>query len=195
MVFFFQVRYVSGSPQSTLCTVGSGCGCRQFSSRVGPNCQSRVSSPPGTWDLLYAAAGEVERIRMNQESFGFYNHNRGLLGPPKKPFPVTVPVKNPANLLDVGFYKTNHQHYHEQSLSHQQLQASQVCSEQIHYYLFPLALHLCLLFNSFCFNVTVSASEAATSDEATPRFISLGRTTTTGQGDNWTTSCGSQPNQ
>lgn len=62
---------------------------------------------------------------MNQESFGFYNHNRGLLGPPKKPFPVTVPVKNPANLLDVGFYKTNHQHYHEQSLSHQQLQASQ----------------------------------------------------------------------
>ncbi|KAJ0027518.1 hypothetical protein Pint_35292 [Pistacia integerrima] len=122
-------RFVSGSPQSTLCAVGSGCGCRQGSSRGSPNCQSRVSSPPGTWDLLYAAAGEVERIRMNQESYGCYNHNRGLLGPPRKPSPVSVPVKNHANLFDVGFYNAQHQHqhqhHHQQSLSHQKLQASQ----------------------------------------------------------------------
>jgi hypothetical protein len=46
-----------GSPQSTLCVVGRRWGCRQGSSRGNPN----GSSPPVTWDLLYEAAGEVER--------------------------------------------------------------------------------------------------------------------------------------
>jgi hypothetical protein len=46
-----------GSPQSTLCAVGRMCGCRQGSSRGSSN----GSSPPATWDMLYEAAGEVER--------------------------------------------------------------------------------------------------------------------------------------
>ncbi|XP_021897389.1 uncharacterized protein LOC110814282 [Carica papaya] len=108
-------RVMSGSPQSTLCTVGSGCGCKQGSNQGSPNCQSRVSSPPGAWDLLYAAAGEVARMRMNEKSYG-YNHGRGLLGPPGKPSPVSVPAKNPN--IDVGYYAY-------QSLSHQKMQATQ----------------------------------------------------------------------
>ncbi|XP_021289286.1 uncharacterized protein LOC110420335 [Herrania umbratica] len=101
---------LSRSPQSTLCAIGSGCGCKQGSSRGSPNCQSRVSSPPGTWDLLYAAAGEVARMRMNEESYGGFN-NRGLLGPP---------ARKPSPNLDVSGYYPPHQ-----SLSHQKLQAAQ----------------------------------------------------------------------
>ncbi|KAK9289900.1 hypothetical protein L1049_008061 [Liquidambar formosana] len=104
---------MAGSPQSTLCALGSGCGCRQGSSRGSPNGPSQASSPPGTWDLLYAAAGEVARMRMNEEGFGYHHSSRGLLGPPRKPTPVSV---NPNS--DVGFYP-------KQSLSHQQLQAAQ----------------------------------------------------------------------
>ncbi|CAK7333625.1 unnamed protein product [Dovyalis caffra] len=105
---------VSGSPQSTLCAVGSGCGCRQGSSRGSPD----GSSPPATWDLLYAAAGEVERMRMNnEERCGFKNRSRGLLGPPRKPSPISIPLKNPNS--DVSLYQ------HQQSLSYQKLQASQ----------------------------------------------------------------------
>ncbi|XVF08191.1 hypothetical protein REPUB_Repub06bG0204900 [Reevesia pubescens] len=101
---------LSSSPQSTLCALKSSCGCKQGSSRGSPNCQSRVSSPPGTWDLLYAAAGEVARMRMNEESYGGIN-NRGLLG---------TPARKPSPNLDVsGFYPPH------QSLSHQKLQATQ----------------------------------------------------------------------
>lgn len=109
---------VSGSPQSTLCAVGSGCGCRQGSSNGSPNGPSHVSSSAATWDLLYAAAGEVARMRKNDELYGL-NHGRGggVFGPPRKPSPVTVPVKNNSN-PDVGFFP-------RQSLSHHQLQATQ----------------------------------------------------------------------
>ncbi|KAJ6303611.1 hypothetical protein OIU77_017480 [Salix suchowensis] len=48
---------LSGSPQSTLCAVGSRCGCEQGSSRGSPN----GSSPPATRDLLFEAAGEVHQ--------------------------------------------------------------------------------------------------------------------------------------
>ncbi|KAK2657741.1 hypothetical protein Ddye_010793 [Dipteronia dyeriana] len=118
--------FLSGSPQSTLCAIGSGCGCKQGSSRGSPNCQSIVSSPPGTWDLLYAAAGEVARMRMSEESYGGHRYNRGgllggcgLPGPPRKQSPVSVPVKNHnQNFIDhVGFYSQHHQ-----SLTHQKLQ-------------------------------------------------------------------------
>ncbi|KAB1200267.1 hypothetical protein CJ030_MR0G007693 [Morella rubra] len=104
---------VSGSPQSTLCEVGTGCGCRQGSSHGSPNGPSQVSSPPATWDLLYAAAGEVARMRMNEEAYGL-THGRGLLGPLRKPSPATVPVKGNTN-ADIGYFP-------HQSLSHQQLQ-------------------------------------------------------------------------
>ncbi|KAM2954539.1 hypothetical protein FF1_032805 [Malus domestica] len=94
----------TGSPQSTLCAVGSGCGCGQGSSRGSPNAQS----PPATWDLLHAAAGEVAKMRINQ--------SRGLLGPPRKPSPVSVPTNNHP---DAAYY------YHQQSLSHKHLRAAQ----------------------------------------------------------------------
>ncbi|KAK1562108.1 hypothetical protein Q3G72_006393 [Acer saccharum] len=114
--------FLSGSPQSTLCAIGSGCGCKQGSSRGSPNCQSLVSSPPGTWDLLYAAAGEVARMRMSEDSYGGHRYNRGGLlggGPPRKQSPVSVPAKNHhQNFIDhVGFYSQ-----HQQSLTHQKLQ-------------------------------------------------------------------------
>ncbi|XP_062095420.1 uncharacterized protein LOC133801257 [Humulus lupulus] len=105
-------RTMSGSPQSTLCAVGNGCGCGQGSSRESPKAHSRVSSPPETWDLLNAAAGEVAKMRMNEEEYMFY-HSRGLLGPPTKPSPVAN-TPNP----DIGFYLN-------QSISQKQLQASQ----------------------------------------------------------------------
>ncbi|XP_059427991.1 uncharacterized protein LOC132161811 isoform X2 [Corylus avellana] len=113
---------VSGSPQSTLCAVGNGCGCRQGSSHGSPNGPSQASSPPATWDLLYAAAGEVARMRMSEDVYGF-NHGRGLLGPLRKPSPVVLPVKNNPN-SDVGFVP-------HQSLSHQQLQMQATQFQQL----------------------------------------------------------------
>lgn len=73
-------RIMAGSPQSTLC------GCKQASSRGSPNCLS----PPATaaegnrhepsWDLLYAAAGEVARLRMIEEAAArYYNPNKNYL--------------------------------------------------------------------------------------------------------------------
>ncbi|XP_011019198.1 PREDICTED: uncharacterized protein LOC105121999 isoform X3 [Populus euphratica] len=112
---------VSGSPQSTLCAVGSRCGCGQGSSRGSPS----GSSPPATWDLLYAAAGEVERMKMNnEEGCGFNNQSRGLLGPPIKPSPVSVSMKNPSS--DVSLY------HQQQPLSYQKLQASQFQQLRVH---------------------------------------------------------------
>ncbi|GAB4856827.1 hypothetical protein Ancab_014745 [Ancistrocladus abbreviatus] len=88
---------LSVSPQSTLSTVGGGCDCNQGSSRGSPN--GPVSPPPvaavkgrnqndAALDLLYAAAGEVARLRMRsgQRGTGFFDSsNRGLLYPRKGP--------------------------------------------------------------------------------------------------------------
>ncbi|KAL1545565.1 hypothetical protein AAHA92_22273 [Salvia divinorum] len=83
---------LSGSPQSTLCGFKSG------SSQSSPNSASRVSSPPGQkenigWDLLYAAAGEVQRMRMTDEAAPFHS-NKPFAAPPK-PTSAGVPVKTP----------------------------------------------------------------------------------------------------
>lgn len=128
---------MSGSPQSTLCEVGTGCGCRQGSSHGSPNGPSQVSSPPATWDLLYAAAGEVARMRMNEEAYGL-THGRGLLGPLRKPSPATVPVKGNTN-ADIGYFP-------HQSLSHQQLQmqVAQVRSLNTAFLALPRAFSLIL---------------------------------------------------
>jgi hypothetical protein len=113
---------LSGSPQSTLCAVGSRCGCRQGSSRGSPN----GSSPPATWDLLYEAAGEVERKKMNnEEGCCFNSQSRGLSGPPRKPPPISIPSKNP--ISDVSLYQP------QQSLAYQKLQASQVICQTVPY--------------------------------------------------------------
>ncbi|XP_039047628.1 uncharacterized protein LOC120188188 [Hibiscus syriacus] len=68
------------------------------------------SSPPETWDLLYAAAGEVARMPVNEEAYGVFN-NRGLLRSPA--------TKLSQNFDVSGFYP------HPQSLSHQKLHAAQ----------------------------------------------------------------------
>ncbi|KAL8208533.1 hypothetical protein R6Q57_007945 [Mikania cordata] len=73
-------RVMSSSPQSTLC------GCKNGSSRGSPNCVS----PPATaadakksqpsWELLYAAAGEVARMRMIEEAASrYHNSNKNPL--------------------------------------------------------------------------------------------------------------------
>ncbi|XP_052177053.1 uncharacterized protein LOC127791235 [Diospyros lotus] len=104
---------MAGSPQSTLCGVLGGCGCKQGSSRGSPNC---VSPPPapfpadrqdGAWDLLHAAAGEVARMKLMEDSVAFAQ-NRGLLGPPGK--------QNPNS--NIGFHSN-------QALSYRQLQVAQ----------------------------------------------------------------------
>lgn len=97
--------FLSGSPQSTLCAVGNGCGCRQWSSHVRQKCQSRLPSAPNTWDLLYEAAEEVARMRVNEESI---QHGRGLLAQPKIPSP------------DLGGF------YSSQLMSRQKLLAAQI---------------------------------------------------------------------
>lgn len=118
---------VSGSPQSTLCNVLG-------SSRGSPNCPSQVSSPPpgmtrndAAWDLLYAAAGEVARMRMAEEGAGFYN-NRGLLGPARKPSPIAVPQKTPNPNPNPNF---GYQSYHQfQAAQFQQLKQQQMMKQQ-----------------------------------------------------------------
>uniref|UniRef100_A0A6N2MRC7 Uncharacterized protein n=1 Tax=Salix viminalis TaxID=40686 RepID=A0A6N2MRC7_SALVM len=116
---------LSGSPQSTLCAVGSRCGCEQGSSRGSPN----GSSPPATRDLLFEAAGEVERMRMNNEKgYCLNSQSRGLSGPPRKPLPISTPSENPN--CDVSLYQQ------QQSLAYQKLQASQIiCQTAFLYFL------------------------------------------------------------
>ena len=114
---------LSGSPQSTLSAVGNWSGRSTVSSNGSPNGRSRVSSPPTTplsektdaWDLIYAAAGQVARLKMSGDG-PKYQQGRGLLGPPRSPMPVpTQPAKN----ANTGFYSY-------QGLSNNISQTSQV---------------------------------------------------------------------
>ncbi|XP_071720545.1 uncharacterized protein [Rutidosis leptorrhynchoides] len=69
-------RVMAGSPQSTLCGCMNG-----SSSRGSPNCVSppltvpEVNRNEPSWDLLYAAAGEVARMRMVEEAASRYYLN------------------------------------------------------------------------------------------------------------------------
>ncbi|KAL6987692.1 hypothetical protein U1Q18_013441 [Sarracenia purpurea var. burkii] len=119
---------MAGSPQSTLCSVMGGYGCKDHSSSGSPNCPSLVSSPPPAaaafdrkdtaWNLLYAAAGEVARLRTTSEGIGYNQNGGGGFGAPRKPCPVPVPLKYPNPNLNSGFNSN-------QSLSYQQLQFAQ----------------------------------------------------------------------
>ncbi|KAK7300545.1 hypothetical protein RJT34_11391 [Clitoria ternatea] len=89
-----KTRGMAGSPQSTLSGIGSWSIRSGGSGDGSPNGSSRVPSPTTTpfnasndaWDLLYAAAGEVARLKMNGEGsskFGFQNGRvLGGLPPP-----------------------------------------------------------------------------------------------------------------
>ena len=65
-------RGLAGSPQSILSGIGSWSGRSGGSGDGSPNGSSRVPSPTTTpfkstndaWDVLYAAAGEVARLKM-----------------------------------------------------------------------------------------------------------------------------------
>ncbi|KAF3433583.1 hypothetical protein FNV43_RR24685 [Rhamnella rubrinervis] len=86
---------LSRSPQSTLSGIGNWCGRSTISSDGSPNGPSQVPSPPttpfgannDTWDLIYEAAGQVARLKINAEETKFSNHGKGLLGSPVSPNP------------------------------------------------------------------------------------------------------------
>jgi len=123
-VVLLQGRFLSGSPQSTLCDFGNGCGCGKGSSQGSPDGVCKMSSAKTTWDLLHAAAGEVERMRLSQEGYSFNQHN-GPMVPPRKPSPITtLPSKTTTTTSpEVGFYT-------QQQLSHhQQLQIAHVSNQ------------------------------------------------------------------
>lgn len=97
---------MAGSPESTL----SGLGSWSVSSNGSPN---GVLSPPttpygaknDTWDLIYAAAGQVARLKMtNNEGHRCNSSNnfqgRGLLGPARSQNPDLTSVKH----QNTGFY-------------------------------------------------------------------------------------------
>ncbi|XAR66226.1 hypothetical protein NMG60_11012376 [Bertholletia excelsa] len=84
-------RVSSGSPQSTLGAVESWSGSSNGPSQV----PSPPTTPPGgdndAWDLIYAAAGQVARLKMNggegpPGSRGFLGHSRSVAPPPTKSF-------------------------------------------------------------------------------------------------------------
>ncbi|KAG6596379.1 uncharacterized protein LOC111447045 [Cucurbita moschata] len=118
-------RVLAGSPQSTLCDMGSGSGCSQGSSRGSPKGNCKVPSPPATWDLLHAAAGQVARMRMT-ENHGVVHQNRGASQ-------VSVPVKNSSS--DTGFYQQlqamQFQHLQQKEIMQRQ---NPTVAEQINYH-------------------------------------------------------------
>ncbi|KAL3521153.1 hypothetical protein ACH5RR_019302 [Cinchona calisaya] len=99
---------LSGSPQSTLTQVGSWSGRSTMSSNGSPNGPSQVSSPPTTplgvvndaLDLIFQAAGQVARLKMNGGGDGpTTTRNPGgfpvPVGPPRR---LTTPpsLRNPS---------------------------------------------------------------------------------------------------
>ncbi|XP_052177188.1 uncharacterized protein LOC127791384 [Diospyros lotus] len=89
----------SGSPQSTLSAAGSW----SVSSHGSPNGPSPPTTPLGetdAWDLIYAAAGQVARLKMNSEG---PSRGGGLLGPHRSPAPLHHPSP-PVEYPDFGFY-------------------------------------------------------------------------------------------
>ncbi|KAK5795531.1 hypothetical protein PVK06_036799 [Gossypium arboreum] len=84
---------LASSPRSTLSGLG---GCWSSSSNGSPNGPSQVPSPPttpfgpqnDTWDLIYAAAGQVARLKMSNEvpKYTNFNHGRTLSKPQNHSF-------------------------------------------------------------------------------------------------------------
>ncbi|XVE52586.1 hypothetical protein DITRI_Ditri02bG0133600 [Diplodiscus trichospermus] len=110
-----KTRAMASSPQSTL----SGLGSWSASGNGSPNGPSQVPSPPttpfpaqnDTWDLIYAAAGQVARLKMSNEApiYTDFNYGRAL---PKTP--IHAFMKNSSSEL-----------YSSQSLSHNLARTSQ----------------------------------------------------------------------
>lgn len=125
-------RVLAGSPQSTLSGIGSWSGRSAVSSNGSPNGPSQVPSPPttpflpknDTWDLIYAAAGQVARLKLSGEAPKYNHQSRGLLVPPKTT--STAPASAPKT-CNFGLYPN-------QSLTHnlpQPTQFQHVRQEQV----------------------------------------------------------------
>lgn len=90
---------MAGSPQSTLSGFGSFSAWSSVSSDGSPNGPSQAPSPPttpfggdkNTWDLIYAAAGQVARLKMN-------THRDGIIGPPQSSPNLA------SSTINAGFY-------------------------------------------------------------------------------------------
>lgn len=126
-------RTASESPQSTLCAAGNACGCGQGSGHGSPNGPLRVSSSSATWDLLYAAAGEVAKLRGDQGSHCF-NHNsqrRTHWDPPRmQPSAVSLPMENSLT-SDASLYQNPLMSYQKlQESQYQQLRHHQMMKQQ-----------------------------------------------------------------
>ncbi|KAL8521683.1 hypothetical protein ACS0TY_011987 [Phlomoides rotata] len=109
---------LSGSPQSTLC------GCKA-GSRESRNSISGVCSPPDAedqrrWDRLYAAAREVARMRLLEETVPFYSSK--LYAPQPKPTPVTAHQQN--HNLSSPYFQNHQAHAQSYASYHQMLQAA-----------------------------------------------------------------------
>ncbi|KAJ8443196.1 hypothetical protein Cgig2_005747 [Carnegiea gigantea] len=101
----------STSPQSTLTGFGPWSNRSGLSSNGSPNGPSQAPSPPLTppgtkndaaWELLYEAAGQVARLKMNGMAAAQMNHNqqtRGLLGGPRNP-PMASKCNHPNGFYD-----------------------------------------------------------------------------------------------
>ncbi|XP_061343573.1 uncharacterized protein LOC133289602 [Gastrolobium bilobum] len=87
---------LTGSPQSTLSGIGSWSVRSAGSGDGSPNGSSRVPSPTpfsaadDNWDVIYAAAGQVARLKMNRDASKFDFQNRGLLGGGVLPPPIAA---------------------------------------------------------------------------------------------------------
>ncbi|XP_020232159.1 uncharacterized protein LOC109812577 [Cajanus cajan] len=108
-----------GSPQSTLSAFGS--------SGKGSSPDGVVSQESATWDLLRAAAGEVERMRLGDDRYRYrYLHGYGYdcdYGFVRNDAVKACGGVNAAG-VGVGFYSQPHQNQ-QQSFSQQQLQIAQ----------------------------------------------------------------------
>ena len=115
---------MAGSPQSTLSGIGSWSGRSGVSSNGSPNGPSQFPSPPttpfgaqnDTWDLIYAAAGQVARLKVSGESQKYNPQSRGLLS-----YPNTTPAATSAAPKSCNFGL-----YSNQPLTHNLPQTAQV---------------------------------------------------------------------
>lgn len=116
-----KVQVMAGSPQSTLTGIGSWSGLSGGESSDGsPNGSTRVPSPTtvpcstgnDAWEVLYAAAGQVAKLKMYDEGSSFELMNTRGLPPP-------TAVENRAAAL---FSNPNSSH-----VQYQQQQVKQQC--------------------------------------------------------------------
>ncbi|XP_057523102.1 uncharacterized protein LOC130802979 [Amaranthus tricolor] len=130
----------STSPQSTLTGFGPWTSRSGFSSNGSPNGPSQVPSPPLTppakndaaWELLFEAAGQVARLKMNALAAQMkqQNQNRGIMRAPQNiPFSAKSHHHNHNSFYDFPqheqlkrqsngrFYCQHHSHNHNQQRS------------------------------------------------------------------------------